>query len=139
MKHTPDQPSHPPLLSIKITRLSPLQGRLLGIAPGFTPALADVAIALSGGCDAGVAASAARIKAALSREEDAFWATLAKGQRLLDERLAAAAEAAPPGQRILSGADAFPLYDRLGFPPELTQELAAPGGVETDTVVASQR
>jgi alanyl-tRNA synthetase len=68
-----------------------------------------------------VAANAHRVYDELTREEEAFTATLAKGQKLLDDLLGAAAA---KGGGAVSGADAFLLYDSYGFPVELTQELA---------------
>jgi alanyl-tRNA synthetase len=72
-----------------------------------------------------VSASSARILAEIGREEAAFSATLSKGQKLLDDMLAAAATAAGSngsnGQAVLAGSDAFLLYDSFGFPLELTQ------------------
>lgn len=71
----------------------------------------------------------------MGREEAVFSATLSKGQKLLTELLTRAQEAAPTnGQSapVLSGADAFLLYDSFGFPLELTQELAEAVGVELD-------
>ena len=62
--------------------LAPLcvhQGRLLGIKEQMLPALAKEAIALSGGCDAAVAAQEQRIVAELAREEDKFASTLEAG------------------------------------------------------------
>ena len=63
------------------------QGKSLGIEEAFTPAVADVAIALSGGCDEAVASNAGRIRDELSREEGRFRATLAAGEKVLNDSL----------------------------------------------------
>lgn len=63
------------------------QGKSLGIEEPFTPAVADVAIALSGGCDAEVAANAGRIRDELAREEGRFRVTLAAGEKVLNDSL----------------------------------------------------
>ena len=60
-----------------------VQGRLLGITEPVLPVLAREAIALSGGCDAAVAANAQRIVAELAREEERFASTLEAGEDLL--------------------------------------------------------
>ena len=63
------------------------QGKSLGIEEPFTPAVADVAIALSGGCDGDVAANAGRVRDELAREEGRFRATLAAGEKVLNDSL----------------------------------------------------
>lgn len=73
-----------------------------------------------------VAKNAQRVYDELSREEAIFNATLAKGQKLLDDLLAAAAA----GSKAVAGADAFLLYDSYGFPVELTVELAEARGIQ---------
>ncbi len=57
----------------------------------------------------------------LAREEGLFVTTLERGQKQLDDLLAAATAKAGAGGRVLSGPDAFMLYDTFGFPLELTQ------------------
>eukprot|EP00882_Tetradesmus_deserticola_P024659 GHRQ01026964.1.p3 GENE.GHRQ01026964.1~~GHRQ01026964.1.p3 ORF type:complete len:157 (+),score=89.17 GHRQ01026964.1:356-826(+) len=80
----------------------------------------------------------------MAREEAAFSATLSKGQKRLDDILAAATAAGSSSAPVLPGADAFLLYDSFGFPLELTQELAEAAGVQLDsagfeTAMAAQR
>ncbi|WIA43658.1 hypothetical protein OEZ86_010096 [Tetradesmus obliquus] len=118
-----------------------MKGRLLGIQGEFTPAVAQVAIALSGDCDPAVAGNAGRIIAEMAREEALFSATLSKGQKQLDDMLARALAAGSSSSSdggssssgpVLAGADAFLLYDSFGFPLELTRELAEAAGVALD-------
>jgi alanyl-tRNA synthetase len=103
------------------------QGRLLGIKETFTPAVAQVAISLSGACDPAVAANTNRILDVLTNEEAVFSTTLERGNKQLNEMLAACNTAK---SSVLSGKAAFLLYDSFGFPLELTQELAAQHGIE---------
>ncbi|KAJ9522304.1 hypothetical protein QJQ45_008130 [Haematococcus lacustris] len=147
-------------------------GRLLGIRDVFTPQVAEVAVSLSGPCDPQLATNAPRIYDVLRQEEAVFSLTLERGQKQLTELLAAvearsspsaassltkaATEAAAvaaaaagggdgPGLAgVLSGADAFLLYDSFGFPLELTQEIAEQRGIQVDVAgfkaeLASQR
>jgi alanyl-tRNA synthetase len=121
----------------RLARRAVMKARLLGVREPVLVACAREAVALSVGCDPAVAKNAERVYEELEREEAAFLATLAKGQGLLDDKLKAAAEAAGAaagrqGGGVLSGADAFLLYDSFGFPLELTQELAEAAGVEVD-------
>ncbi|EFJ50164.1 hypothetical protein VOLCADRAFT_89008 [Volvox carteri f. nagariensis] len=114
----------------RLLRRVVMKGRLLGIREVFTPAVAAVAVGLSGPCDPAVQKNAQRIYDELAREEGLFVATLERGQKQLDELLSAAT--ASTGSRVIGGADAFMLYDTFGFPLELTQELAEARGVEVD-------
>ncbi|KAI8465029.1 MAG: tRNA synthetases class II (A)-domain-containing protein [Monoraphidium minutum] len=133
----------------RLIRRVVMKGRLLGIQGLFLRQVAEVAVGLSGACDPQVASNAQRIYDELTREEEAFVATLAKGQKLLDELLDAAAAADAPtaageaggrrrrgggggGAGVVGGADAFLLYDSYGFPLELTQELADARGIKVD-------
>ncbi|GAX83651.1 hypothetical protein CEUSTIGMA_g11076.t1 [Chlamydomonas eustigma] len=113
----------------RLLRRVVMKGRLLGIRTQFTSKVAEVAVSLSAACDPQVAAQAQRIYDVLALEEGAFSATLERGQKILEELLAKAAVS-----KVLSGPDAFLLYDTFGFPLELTQELAEQQGIQVDTV-----
>ncbi|KAI5129919.1 alanyl-tRNA synthetase [Nematocida parisii] len=66
------------------------------------------------------------------REEEAqFTKTLGKGLSILMEMLADAKKAG--GRRILPGSSAFVLYDRYGFPIDLTMAVAEQEGVAVDS------
>ncbi|MCC6442301.1 MAG: alanine--tRNA ligase [Armatimonadetes bacterium] len=67
-----------------------------------------------------------RIQTMSRLEEDRFQEALAQGMNLLEERLADTSD------RIVSGADAFRLYDTFGFPLDLTQEVAEERGFTVD-------
>jgi alanyl-tRNA synthetase len=63
-------------------------------------------------------------------EEERFGRTLDNGMNRLMELLDRIESSS--GERVLSGADAFTLYDTYGFPLELTQEIAAERGIRVD-------
>ena len=111
-------------------------GRLLGVAPpegaaAFTPAVAEVAVKLSGECDANVQAKAQKIYDELEREELRFAKTLGRGEEILADMIAAVKTSAP-SQPELSGEDAFALYDTYGFPLDITTDVASEAGVAVD-------
>ncbi|MBQ4240018.1 MAG: alanine--tRNA ligase [Oscillospiraceae bacterium] len=79
---------------------------------------------------------------AIENESQRFAATLAGGMREFDKCIAGIQErnealaAKDPGFRpetVISGEQAFQLYDTFGFPLELTEELAAEKGLTVDT------
>lgn len=66
-----------------------------------------------------------RIKDVIKKEEEKFKQTLDRGQKLLDDLLAA-------NQAHIDGENAFKLYDTYGFPLELTVEIAEEKGISVD-------
>ncbi|MBI4919976.1 alanine--tRNA ligase [Candidatus Azambacteria bacterium] len=62
----------------------------------------------------------------IQKEEEKFYKTLEKGLKELEKTLAAKKE------KIISGEDAFHLYESYGFPTELTRELAEERGFNID-------
>lgn len=92
------------------------QGSLLGISEAFTARVAEVVVALSRGCDPGVAANAPRIYGELQGEEARFRRTLAAGEKFLRGVLQvplALSPARPSARLLLSsvqilGEDPFP-------------------------------
>jgi alanyl-tRNA synthetase len=63
------------------------------------------------------------------QEEERFRETIERGLKILDEEILGLRGSAPG---TLSGATAFKLYDTYGFPPDLTQVIAAERGVAVD-------
>ena len=104
-------------------------GRLIGIDREFTPEVAETAIALSEIAYPNVRQREAVIKAELQKEESRFLQTLERGEKLLAEILA---DPANQANKVISGVDAFTLYDTYGFPMELTQEIAEEQGLTVD-------
>ena len=67
----------------------------------------------------------AKIKATILKEEERFKLTLDKGYQLIESLL-------NNPDKVITGADAFKLYDTYGFPFELTNEIAQEKGFSVD-------
>jgi alanyl-tRNA synthetase len=104
-------------------------GRLIGIEGNFINQVAETAIALAESAYPHVRERENVIKSQLQREESQFLKTLTRGEKLLAEIIAKAANFS---QTKISGKDAFELYDTYGFPLELTQEVASEQGLTVD-------
>ncbi len=65
----------------------------------------------------------------LSLEEKNFQATLEQGTQMLQEKVK---ELLKQGTTVLTGPDAFYLYETYGFPAELTEEMLAEQGLSVD-------
>lgn len=69
------------------------------------------------------------IRKVIKEEEEAFLRTLETGIRLLDKKTE---EAKATGIKIITGADAFVLYDTYGFPLDLTELILSEQGMNVD-------
>ncbi|MGD1920991.1 MAG: alanine--tRNA ligase [Pleurocapsa sp.] len=105
------------------------QGRLIGIEGNFINKVAETAIALSESAYPNVREREDFIKSQLEREETQFLKTLDRGEKLLAEIIA---DAANLGSKQILGKDAFELYDTYGFPLEMTKEIAEEQGLTVD-------
>jgi alanyl-tRNA synthetase len=65
----------------------------------------------------------------MKEEEDSFLHTLETGIRLLEKKTD---EAKAANRKILSGVDAFTLYDTYGFPLDLTELILRENGMQAD-------
>ncbi|MDS3859659.1 alanine--tRNA ligase [Thermosynechococcaceae cyanobacterium BACA0444] len=108
-------------------------GRLVGINKPFTTEVAEVALQMSEAVYPQVRQRQAVILSELEREEENFLKTLDRGEKLLAEIIAKAKSSKKKSKpAMISGLDAFTLYDTYGFPLELTQEIAAEQGLTVD-------
>ncbi|MBH0174776.1 alanine--tRNA ligase [Fictibacillus sp. 23RED33] len=69
------------------------------------------------------------IQKVIKTEEERFHETINEGLAILEDVMAKEKE---EGRKVISGKDAFKLYDTFGFPFELTQEYAAENGMDVD-------
>ncbi|MDR1980229.1 MAG: alanine--tRNA ligase [Tannerellaceae bacterium] len=69
------------------------------------------------------------IEKVMKEEEESFLHTLETGIRLLDKKIE---EAVAAGEKQLSGAVAFTLYDTFGFPLDLTELILREHGMQVD-------
>ncbi len=74
-----------------------------------------------------LAAQQSLIEKVIKEEEEAFLRTLDKGIKLMDSLIAKNSES-----KLISGTDAFVLYDTFGFPIDLTELIAKENGYSVD-------
>ena len=114
----------------RLIRRAIREGRKLGITENFTAKIAEAVIEEFGDIYPELRRQKAVICEELNREEKQFAVTLEKGthefQKLIDR--------VPPhiNKKVISGKNAFNLYETYGFPIELTVEMAKEKGFEVD-------
>jgi alanyl-tRNA synthetase len=107
----------------RIIRRAVRHAFLLGATDPVTPALVAATIDVMKGAYPDLARQRETITRTAVREEERFRQTLERGLDMLDSLLAGG---------DISGDDAFFLHDTLGFPIDLTREIAAERGRGTD-------
>jgi len=111
----------------RILRRALRHGRLLGVQGLFLHETVDTVASIMGQAYPDLLERAPAVKASIKAEEERFLKTLDSGLALLKDLLPQA-----KAKGLLSGEEAFKLYDTYGFPLELTQELAAEQGLKVD-------
>ena len=101
----------------------------LGCKEAFLYKLVDTLIEQMGDAYPELPAQKDLIKKVIKEEEEAFLRTLDNGIRLLDQKMNVLNK---NGEKILSGQDAFTLYDTYGFPLDLTELILRENGLELD-------
>ena len=104
----------------RLLRRAARHGRLLGIEGRFMAELAETVISLSKDGYPELEEKRVMILKVLTEEEEKFNRTIDQGLSILAEM---EEDMAKKGEDVLSGRDAFKLYDTYGFPLDLTIEL----------------
>src|SRR4051812_36190519 len=107
----------------RIIRRAVRHAFLLGAEQLVTPALVDATVEVMGTAYPDIVRQHDLVLGVVSREEERFRQTLARGLELLDGVL---------GRGDVTGDDAFFLHDTLGFPIDLTREIAEERGRSVD-------
>ncbi len=113
----------------RILRRACRHGKLLGINRMFLRELAEVVISQNEGAYPELRDKYDYILKVITLEEERFNATVDAGLGILTKIID---EARKGGKSVISGKDAFKLYDTFGFPPDLTREIAEEAGLSID-------
>ena len=113
----------------RIIRRACRHGKLLGINGMFLRGLCEIVIAQNEGAYPELKTKYDYILKVMTLEEERFNATIDAGLGILNGLIADAKE---KGEKVLSGADTFKLYDTFGFPVDLTREIAEEAGLSID-------
>jgi alanyl-tRNA synthetase len=119
-----------PYVLRRILRRTILKGRNLDIEKSFIPSLAQIVIDNYSDVYPELEENAAVIMDELQREEEQFARTIEKGMKEFHKLISKVP--AHVQHKVISGKNAFKLYDTHGLPLELTQELAAEQNFEVD-------
>ena len=104
----------------RLLRRAARHGKLLGIKENFLFKLVDEIIKVSGDAYPELVEKESYIKKVIRIEEEKFNETIDQGSEILASYIA---ELKKNGENILSGENAFKLYDTYGFPIDLTKEI----------------
>lgn len=113
----------------RIIRRAARHGKMLGIDGIFMAKLAATVIHESKDGYPELEEKQDFIFQVLSQEEEKFLKTIDQGLSILSDM---EKELEKKGERVLSGEDAFKLYDTYGFPMDLTQEILEEKGFSVD-------
>ena len=101
----------------------------LGRREAFMYGLLPVLIETMGDAYPELVAQKRLIEKVIKEEEESFLRTLETGIRLLDKKIE---ETKGAGKTVISGVDAFTLYDTYGFPLDLTELILRENGMEVN-------
>lgn len=113
----------------RLLRRAARHGKLLGIKGTFLYEIADTVIKESENAYPQLAEKKDYIKRVIKTEEERFAETIDSGLSILEELIV---KMEKDGVNILSGQDAFKLYDTYGFPIDLTVEILEEKGLSVD-------
>ncbi len=113
----------------RLLRRAALFGRRLGLAKPFLAEIAEATIKQMKHVYPEIEQRRDFILRVIKQEEARFSETLTTGLELLDGVIASATG---KKENLISGQDAFRLYDTYGFPVELTREIASQRGFSVD-------
>ena len=113
----------------RLLRRAARHGRLLNIEGKFLADLSRKVIEVSKDGYPELAERENFITRVITEEEDKFNKTIDQGLNILADMKASMIE---KGEKVLSGDDAFRLYDTYGFPLDLTEEILAEDGITID-------
>ncbi|GGR21507.1 alanine--tRNA ligase [Deinococcus ruber] len=111
----------------KILRRASRHAYLLGLHEPVLHTLVPLVVEAMGSAYPELVQNQARVTAAIRSEEERFLKTLEQGTQRLDTLLSKLEKGA-----VLSGDEAFTLYDTYGFPVDLTKEIAEEYGIGVD-------
>ncbi len=113
----------------RLLRRAARHGRLLGIEGTFLAKLSNTVIEVSKDGYPELDEKKEFIFTVLTQEEDKFNKTIDQGLSILDELIE---QLSSSDNKVLSGDDAFKLYDTYGFPLDLTKEILEEKGYDLD-------
>jgi len=113
----------------RLLRRAARHGRLLGIKGDFLSALSKKVVEVSKDGYPELEEHQEFITRVIAEEEDKFNKTIDQGLNILAEMKK---ELLEKGEKILSGENAFKLYDTYGFPMDLTEEILEEDGIKID-------
>ena len=115
----------------RILRRACRHGKLLGIERKFLKELCEIVIGQNEDAYPELKEKKEYILKVIVLEEDRFNTTIDAGLGILSTLIADIKE---KGEKVISGDDAFKLYDTFGFPVDLTREIAEEAGLSVDNV-----
>jgi len=110
----------------RLLRRASRMGRKLNIASTFMASLVDVVVDNYKEIYPELETNRCMIKELITKEEELFQKTLLQGEKRLEEIFTNSKK------KVISGKDAFKLYDTYGYPIELTEECAEERGFKVD-------
>ncbi|MFT9077177.1 alanine--tRNA ligase [Ethanoligenens sp.] len=111
----------------RLLRRAARHGRLLGIREPFLYQVAETVVHENAVAYPDLVEKQGYIQSVIKSEEERFSATIDQGLQLLEQMIGGLSE-----NGVLSGADAFKLYDTFGFPLDLTSDILEERGFSVD-------
>lgn len=105
----------------RILRRAVRFGQFLGLQEPFLYKTVDTVVELMKEAYPGLQEKSGFIKDVIKMEEERFFVTLHEGIKKVEEIIS---DAKTEGRKVISGAEAFMLYDTYGFPLDLTEDMA---------------
>ncbi len=104
-------------------------GKIIGIEEPFMYRLVDIICEIMGTQYPEIIKTKANTEKVIKAEEERFFQTLNQGVNYLNSLIE---DLKKQGKKIISGEEAFKLYDTMGFPLDLTVEIAEDADLEVD-------